>query len=275
MILNLHNIESALHESFSKVEPWPKNLAYQQFADLARKMENQWIRKFDLVLVTSEAVQEKLLKRIPEVSVAIYPNAIPLQKQPSVEEENVIAFSGNWAYRPNFLAVKFFNSKIWPHLRIKYPELRWRLIGKNAPAIQDLVSTDTNIELIESVQDPVRELAKAKLVVVPLLSGSGTRIKILEAWAAGRAVVSTTIGAEGLPVTTGENIQIADGHAEFTKAVLALLKNQSKRCLLGNVGRKTYESKGSWPAAWQSAEKWIDILKLPSRKNGQINVTVQ
>ena len=91
-------------------------------------------------------------------------------------------------------------------LRERWPGLVWRLVGKNPEAVRRIHSGDPRIEVIGPVDDAVRELARARVAVVPLLAGSGTRLKILEAWAAGLPVVSTTIGAEGLPVHATESI---------------------------------------------------------------------
>ena len=255
VILNLHNIESVLHEGCARTEAWPQKAAHRRFAGLARKMEQEWLGRFDLVLVPSESDRRRVIERVPSARVEIYPNAIPSRAQPSVEEENVIAFSGNWEYHPNVTAVKFFRSRIWPRLRREDPELRWRLIGKNEGAVRRFTAGDPRIELTGPVDDPITELAKARVAVVPLLSGSGTRVKILEAWAAGRAVVSTSIGAEGLATREGENIRLADGEGPFAEVVLELLGNDKERRRLGSQGRRTYEQEGTWPAAWRAGER--------------------
>ena len=255
VILDLHNIESVLHDGCARGKPWPQKAAHRRFAALARRMEREWIGRFDLVLVPSEADRRRVIEKVGAARVEVYPNAVPLQEQPTVEEENVIAFSGNWQYHPNLTAVKFFQSRIWPRLRREDPELRWRLIGKNQEAVRRFISADARIEATGPVDDPIKELAKARLVVVPLLSGSGTRVKILEAWAAARPVVSTSIGAEGLAAREGENIRLADGDSPFAEAVLELLRNRQERRLLGSEGRRTYEREGSWPAAWRAGER--------------------
>ncbi len=255
VILDLHNIESVLHEGCARSEPWPQKAAHRRFASVARNMEREWIGRFDMALVPSEADRRRVIELAPQARVEVYPNAVPLREQPSVEEENVIAFSGNWEYHPNLTAVKFFQSRVWPRLRREDPELRWRLIGKNEAAIRRFTSGDPRIELTGPVDDPITELAKARLVVVPLLSGSGTRVKILEAWAAGRPVVSTSIGAEGLAAGEGENIRLADGETPFAEVVLELLRNKEERRRLGTEGRRTYEREGSWPAAWRAGER--------------------
>ena len=113
------------------------------------------------------------------------------------------------------------------------------------------MSAGDRIACTGRVDNALEELARAKVVVVPLLAGSGTRIKILEAWAAGRAVVSTKIGAEGLPAVDGENIRIVDDPATTVKVILDLLSDERQRRRLGEAGRRTYEQSGCWSAAWK------------------------
>src|SRR5207249_5012557 len=115
------------------------------------------------------------------------------------EAEEAIVFSGNMEYHPNVSAVGFFRSEVWPQLRARWPGLVWRLVGKNPQAVRRFTSGDSRIQVVGPVENAIRELARARAAVVPLLTGSGTRLKILEAWAAGLPVVSTTVGAEGLP----------------------------------------------------------------------------
>jgi glycosyltransferase involved in cell wall biosynthesis len=106
-------------------------------------------------------------------------------------------------------------------------------MGRNPDSVRKHTHGDSRIELVGPVQDAIQEIAKAKIAVVPLLSGSGTRYKIVEAWAAGVPVVSTTLGAEGLPVRHGENVILADNAAEFASALCALLESSDLREYLG------------------------------------------
>jgi glycosyltransferase involved in cell wall biosynthesis len=100
------------------------------------------------------------------------------------------------------------------------------------------------------VEDAVAALAAAKVAVVPMLAGSGTRVKILEAWAAGRAVVSTQLGAEGLPVRSGEHLLLADVPEDFVAAVSSLLESKQLRDRIGAAGRDLYVTQFTWEAAW-------------------------
>jgi glycosyltransferase involved in cell wall biosynthesis len=169
---------------------------------------------------------------------------------PPVPEENCIVFSGNLEYHPNIEAVRWFRSTIWPRLRERNRELTWNLVGRNAQAIATLVKGDPRIHVIGAVDNAVTTIAAARVVVVPLLSGSGTRFKILEAWAGGRAVVSTAIGAEGLGAWDGEQLLIADEPASFAGAVQEMLDDRARAIKIGAAGRVLYLDRFTWPAAW-------------------------
>jgi glycosyltransferase involved in cell wall biosynthesis len=166
----------------------------------------------------------------------------------------MVAFSGNLAYHPNISAVRFFHGEIWPLLRDRWPALTWRLIGKNPQAVEKLVNNEARIEISGPVDDAIRELAAARVVVVPLLTGSGTRFKVIEAWAAGRAVVSTSMGAEGLPARNGENLLIANDPRSFADAVSILLTSPDLRAKLGETGRTLFKSEFTWESAWQKVD---------------------
>jgi glycosyltransferase involved in cell wall biosynthesis len=127
-------------------------------------------------------------------------------------------------------------------------------VGKNPWAVSRYTSGDPRIETTGEVDDAVRELARARVAVVPLLAGSGTRFKILEAWSAAVAVVSTTIGAEGLPARDGEHLLIADGAAPFAAAVTRLLQSPDLRRQLGHAGRVLLEQEFTWEAAWKKLD---------------------
>jgi glycosyltransferase involved in cell wall biosynthesis len=154
-------------------------------------------------------------------------------------------------YHPNRSAVRFFRREVWPLLRERRPELVWRLVGKNPEAVRALTRGDSRIEITGEVEDAVRELAKSKVAVVPLLAGSGTRLKILEAWAAGTPVVSTTIGAEGLPVRDGQHLLLADGASQLAGAVERLLACSDLRERLAAAGRLLLEKEFTWEKAWR------------------------
>jgi len=253
-VLNLHNLESVLHARCAAVESGGVGLAHRIFEQASCDLERTWLPRFSDVLVASEA--DRLLARAiaPGAHLVVYPNAIPWVPLPRVEKEEVVIFSGNLEYHPNRSAVRFFRAEIWPRLRREWPGLVWRLIGKNPEAVAGLVRGDPRIELRGPVADAIGELARARVAVVPLLAASGTRLKILEAWAAGVPVVSTSMGAEGLPARHGEHLLVADGAADFAAAVARLLACSNTREKLGLAGRLLLEKEFTWETAWRALD---------------------
>ncbi len=250
-VLDLHNIESVLMARRAAVAPFPASSVFRRFERAARAEEQLWLGRFTTVLVTS-AHDASIARRLADgAEVVIYPNALPLRPRPEEGERHMVAFSGNLEYDPNLDAVRFFSRRMWPHLAAGWPQLRWRLIGSRPEAAVRYVRNQPRVEFVCAPQDAVQALAQAQAVVVPLRIGSGTRFKILEAWAAARAVVSTAVGAEGLPARDGENILIRDEPGEFVRAVSDLLGSAELRRRLGGRGRSLFEQEFTWEAAWR------------------------
>lgn len=245
LILDLHNIESELARTHARATPGLLAIAGHRFARAYALLERRWIPKFDAVLVASESDRA----RIDHPNIRVYPNALPEIPCPDVTEQNEIVFSGNLEYHPNVEAVRWFRARVWPRVR---DLTRWRLIGRNPEAVAHIVAGDGRIVLHGPVDDAVAEIARAKISIVPLQSGSGTRFKILEAWAAARAVVSTTLGAEGLNARHGEHLWIADTPEAFAAAIERLLNDDDLRRRLGESGRALYLDRFTWPVAWRS-----------------------
>ena len=253
-VLNLHNIESELHHSCAGAETGPAGFAHRIFRQAALDLERAWLPRYSRVLTASEDDAARARAIAPSAYVSVYPNAIPAAPLPPAAgplEPDAVAFSGNFEYHPNYAAVRFFRSEVWPHLRARWPHLVWRLIGKNPEAVRNLTSGDPRIEVTGPVDDAIREMARARVAVVPLLSGSGTRFKILEAWAAGVPVVSTAVGAEGLPARDGETLLLADTGPAFAAAIGRLLASPALRQALGARGRMLVEQQFTWEAAWK------------------------
>ncbi|HYW41318.1 MAG TPA: glycosyltransferase [Bryobacteraceae bacterium] len=255
-VLDLHNIESHLHQRCAAVEPPAAAFAHRVFGRASLQLEEQWLPRFSKVLAASEEDAGRARRIAPAAQVLVYPNALPSVRQSPETDANTeaIAFSGNMEYHPNLSAVRFFAAEVWPRLRERHPQLVWRLIGKNHEAIRRFTDGDARIEVTGPVDDAIGELARARIAVVPLLAGSGTRLKILEAWAAGLPVVSTTIGAEGLPVRDGEHLLLADGAPAFIAAVSRLLGCASLREQIGHAGRLLLEKEFTWESAWRNLE---------------------
>ncbi len=250
LVLDLHNVESELAATHALTASGMESILHRRFAEAYKKLEREWLPKFDLVLTASEEDRGRIEHR----NAIVYPNALPVIQTPKVAEENCIVFSGNLEYHPNIEAVRWFASDIWPRLRKDNDGLTWNLVGRNPEAISRIVRGDPRIRVTGPVEDAVAAIAAARVVVVPLRSGSGTRFKILEAWAAQRAVVSTGIGAEGLGARDGEQLLIAEDRDRFAAAVQELLDDPAHGRALAAAGRTLYLEKYTWPAAWKKLE---------------------
>jgi glycosyltransferase involved in cell wall biosynthesis len=245
LVLDLHNIESRLARTHAEATSGLERIALNRFARAFERWEAEWLPQFDQLLVASGDDA----RRLRHPNICVYPNALPVIDSPQAQEEDCIAFSGNLEYHPNIEAVRWFAREIWPRIRTAR---EWRLIGRNEHAVRPLLRAGSGITLTGPVKDAVAELARAKVCVIPLRSGSGTRFKILEAWAASRAVVSTSLGAEGLGARPGEHLLIADTAEEFVLAIEALLADPARRRSLGEAGRRLYLDRFTWPAAWRN-----------------------
>jgi glycosyltransferase involved in cell wall biosynthesis len=249
-VLDLHNIESVLHARSATVEPAAEAFAHGVFERAARDLERTWLPRYSSVLATSDCDAAAARRIAPAACVSVYPNAIPWTPPPPHIDEEAVVFSGNMEYHPNRSAVRFFRRDIWPQLRERWPKLVWRLVGKNPEAAKEFTTGDPRIELRGPVDDAVAELARCRVAVVPLLAASGTRLKILEAWAAGLPVVSTSIGAEGLHAHHGEHLLLADTAAAFVREVTRVLTCTDMRAQLGMAGRLLLEKEFTWEKAW-------------------------
>ena len=250
LVLDLHNVESALAHTHARAARWPESWASARFGAAYERLEREWLPKFDAILVASEDDR----RRVDHPRTVVYPNAIPEVARPALAAEpGVIIFTGNMEYHPNLEAVRWFHRHVWPILRTR-DGVEWRLAGVNPGPVEAIVAGDPRIHVLGPVQDAIETLSHAQVAVVPLLSGSGTRFKILEAWAAGVAVVSTAIGAEGLGARDGVELLIRDDAAGFAGAVGKLLADAARRASLADAGRSLLEEKFTWPVAWRCLE---------------------
>jgi glycosyltransferase involved in cell wall biosynthesis len=253
-VLDLHNIESALHASCVRSGRWPLTAAHGRFERSYAREEKRWLPRFSRLLVTSEEDARRVQEPATDTPVTVYRNALPLVSIPDRQEEDVIGFSGNFEYHPNKEGVKFFLREVWPRLSRVCPELKLRLIGKNPGAVAHYLDGAVRVETTGPVEDAIAELAKVKVAVVPLITGSGTRLKILEAWAAARPVVATSLGAEGLGARPGIDIILADNPEAFAASVVELLGSKEERRRIGCTARHTFEEGFTWEAAWKSLD---------------------
>jgi glycosyltransferase involved in cell wall biosynthesis len=264
-VLDLHNIESVLHERCAQVDSGLIRAGHRRFAAASQKLESALFPRFSAILAASEEDAGLVRGLAPGARVHVYPNSLPWVEAPHCPEYPRLVFSANFEYHPNIDAVEFLVGAIWPELRKLHPELRLRLVGRGDRFIRHLLPLeDTSIEVTGPVEDARAEIAQARIVVAPLRAGSGTRIKILEAWAAARCVVATPLAAEGLAARDGVDIALESDPARFAARVALLLDDSAARQRLAAAGRRTFEDNYSWETAW----KKLDIDLQLTRRSG-------
>lgn len=165
-------------------------------------------------------------------------------------ERGHIIFLGSMDWMPNIDGIIEFVKKTYPLIKSQFPGVNLTIIGRNpSPAVVALQTQDDSIHVTGTVDDVRPHMGRAAVSIVPLRVGGGTRIKIFEAMAMGIPVVSTTIGAEGLPVVDGENIFIADEPELFARRVVSVLNDDSLAASMGDAGRSMVTEKFSWRTA--------------------------
>jgi glycosyltransferase involved in cell wall biosynthesis len=243
LVVDHHNAEHVLLERYvAHAENWVKGLYARLEARKVRRWEQKVTRQANTVLVCSDYDRSIFLKLAPEIRVVTVPNVIDTTAYvPAVdhgEQKCTVLYSGGMDWYPNRDAVRYFADNILPRLRTLVPEVTFVVAGRSpSPHFEQEFAHIPGMRFTGTLPDLRSEIAKAVVCIVPLRIGSGTRLKILEAAALGKAIVSTSIGAEGLEFANGEHIVLADAPSEFAEAVASLLINASGRRKLGQAAR--------------------------------------
>jgi polysaccharide biosynthesis protein PslH len=245
ILLNTHNVEYVILRRYARMEKNPVKKYYALAeSKLMHLAERKACRQIAGAMVCSGLDREIFQQLRPDLPVSVVPNVVdtdsirPENPERIAENSPVLLFQGVMDWYPNRDAVKFFTQRIFPAIRAEYPAVRFIVAGRNPP--NDFVAgfrSAPNIEFTGTVPDMRPYLASATVIVVPLRLGGGTRIKILEACAAGKPVVSTSIGAEGLDLEPRTEIIVADDPADFARSVVSLLHEPAKCAALAKSGR--------------------------------------
>ena len=246
--LDAHNIWYELRARAIDLRRGLIRQAYQRFDNAkARREEHAAWRRLDGCLVTSER-EARVVRGKRARRVVVVPNGVDpgyLQPSEALAAPDALVFTGLMAYRPNSDAVRWFVADILPRILAERPDAHLTVVGKDVPR-KVLELAGPSVTITGSVPDIRPHLGRAAVVIVPLRAGSGTRIKILEALSMGRAVVSTTVGAEGLEVRSGEHLVLADTAEDFARAVTRLLADPAETARLGSAGRQLIERSYAW-----------------------------
>jgi len=226
-------------------------------------------RAADGVYLCSAADEARLLDQVPGARTAVIPNAAdveyyqPRPKDPPSDGRTVVYF-GLLSTVPNIDGVTHFVQDIWPRIAEARPDARLKIVGGRPPASL-LALAGPRVELTGFVPDLRPHLAAAAAVVVPLRLGGGTRLKIVEAMAVGKAIVSTTLGSEGIEAVPGRDLLIEDQPAAFADAVNRLLADPDLAMAIGQSARRLVVQRYSWSGAAQALEGFYrQILQVGS-----------
>ena len=252
-----HNVESALLRRRASAERGWRSayLAFQ--AGLMEREERRWCEASTLNVTVSEADRAQLEALVPGARCVVVSNGVDTARfraDPPAGRGDGIVFVGGLEWFPNEDALRYFCEEILPRVRAAGHDVPVRWVGRAPEATRRAYAQRHGVELTGYVED-IRPLVRdAACYVVPLRVGGGTRVKILDAWAMGKAIVSTSIGCEGLAAEDGRNILIRDDPRSFAEAVCAVLQDGTLRQRLGSEGRRTVERLYDWERLGESVQ---------------------
>jgi len=247
-ILDAHNALWLLYKRLWETKsPGPWKWLLGRDWRLFKSYEGRLVREFEAVLAVSKEDKEALEEAAGQkVDIAVIPIAIDTDEVTVVEREaepTHILHIGTMFWAPNIDAVRWFVREVYPIIHRQQPEVQFDVVGSRPPAeLLALNDADLGINVTGYKRDPTPYQKQAAVMVVPLLAGGGMRVKILHAFAEGIPIVSTTLGCEGIRVTDGEDILIADEPEDFAAAVLRVLNEPDLAQRLARNGRRLAET---------------------------------
>lgn len=248
-VLRLHNLESSNLRSYLELQTNP--LVRIFLGHELRKLvsyERSVSGRFDRAVLVCDDDEQELRTIAPDARTAVIPVGVDLQHfspGPDPGDPDSVLWLGSLRWPPNRDSVSWFMREILPSLVTRMPGVRVRIAGSGseglAPALRH-----PNVEFLGEVEDIRPVVANSRVCIVPLRAGSGLRMKILEFFAMGKAVVSTTLGARGLGAVHGQHLQCADDAGAFSSRIAEVLTNRKISESLGQAGRRLVEERYSW-----------------------------
>ena len=250
-VLFSHNVEAAIWERHYKVarNPLWKAVSWREWKRMAAA-ERKYLQKADHVIAVSENDRDKFANFVAPQRLTVIQTGTDTEFfRPRAEREipGSLVFTGSMDWLPNEDGIFYFANEILPLIRRRVPDVTLCVVGrKPSGRLQNLAARVPNIQLTGWVEDVRPYLAQSAVCIVPLRIGGGTRLKIFEAMSMAKAVVSTSIGAEGLPVNKNQHILLADDPASFAESTVRLLLDTSQRGQIGQAARHLVEENYSW-----------------------------
>ena len=275
-LIMAHNVESQI--LFRRAQQSRTIVERVFFGVQARRMEafeREVLRRADWVTLTTELDAEQV-RAWGVQRTSVVENGVDVDQFVPLEgncDRDEILFLAALDWYPNLDALDYLLKDIFPLVRQASPRARLRIVGRRPPAgLKERIARCPGVEHVGEVVDVRPFLTRAAVVVVPLRIGGGSRIKILEALAMGKAVVSTSIGAEGLAVTDGVHLSLADAPSDFAARTVALLKLSEERLRLGENGRRLVVERYSWDKMARALEwAWKQACAMKDGGESQVS----
>jgi glycosyltransferase involved in cell wall biosynthesis len=252
LVLDEHNIEYELLARMEQGESSPLRRFYNGREHRTfRKLEQDLWRRVAGCALTSEREEQIVRAEAPGTPTAIVPNAVDSEffsPSPSAPKPNSLVFTGILSYRPNLDAARFLVDDIVPRIREAFPDSTTTIVGKGDP--EDLAALrGPGVTVTGWVPDVRPYMEEAAVAVVPIRMGSGTRLKVLESLSMGKAMVSTSVGCEGVDVRDGRDLLVADDPVAFADQVGRVFNDPVLARSLGEAGRALVVDRYSWTDA--------------------------
>ncbi len=259
-LLFQHNVETVLWKRQARYEPnLVKRLTFKLEAAKMDRYERTTVRRFHHVIAVSEQDRALMTEMTAPERITVVPTGVDLERyrfSGTISGDPLVVFTGSMDWEANIDGIEFFCRDVWPQVLAKVPKAKFRVVGRNPhPRVKKLASD--SVEITGTVPSVIEHLEQAAVFVVPLRIGGGTRLKIYEAMAMGKAVVSTSVGAEGLDVHHGRDIMLADDAPSFANDIVELLTNRELRARFGAAAAEL-AAQYSWPAI---GRRFADILQ--------------
>lgn len=262
VVLNAHNVEHALLETRAGIEARPlvrRFLAGQ--VPRLHAFEQAACRRADAVLACSDPDALALRALAPDTPVRVVPNGVDLDSnRPEAHPGgDTLVFVGQMGWFPNRDGVDWFLRDVFPRILAHRPRTRFVVVGKPA-GLEVPEAVASQVTLTGFVPDLRPHVHAAAVYVVPLRAGSGTRLKVLEAMALGKAIVTTHVGSEGIELQDGRSALYADDAERFAHHVIDLLDNPARAAALGHEARERAEARYGWRAIGHDLLTFYDTL---------------
>lgn len=268
-VLTLHNLTWRWYLSRSRMRRGLPAALLRAEAWRYRRYVLDLLPRFSSAICVS-TVEAEELKSATDVPVSVIPCGVDTRAAhpaDGVEEESLVVFTGTLSYSPNIQGITWFVDRVWPLITAAIPEARLEIVGRDPSKSVAALASNPGVSVVGPVPDTEPYFARAQVVVAPILTGAGIRVKIIEAMSAGRAIVSTSLGSEGLlGVEAGEHLLLADEAHGFADATIRLLRDEALRGRISGAARQLATELYDWRALSDDQERVIRGAYEDSRR---------